>query len=317
MPSASIKQIQLDVVVLSKIYNLSVSMTIPFWASPESIALLWGNNPCENDEGRCATIHKGAEEAALAFSLFCAVKDKLMGSALDVARCKVDHVTCSAHENNFVISWNTQGTGSALRKSIGIALKALQPNALFSKYGYNMKILGSKTDRNEFNFVANKMIDGILKSIHFVAVGKIKSDSDFKNLLSSAANKYTSSSKTPANKCLAPVKHAEYKQDFPKINCEDGASAIIVADYIRHQGFGMRLSGKTIVVYSGSWNSKRDALKKKDRIAAYVASKYSKLKENAGPFLAYAANSSAMGAGRAILSVAKKNDTVSIILKNI
>jgi len=317
MPNAKEKQIQLDVVVLPKVHNLSVSITVPFLASSESITLLLGNNPCENDDGRCSTLHRGAEEAALAFALYRAIKEKLMGSPLEVARCKVDHVSCAAHENNFVISWNTQGTGSALRKTIGVVLKALQPNALFSKYGYNMKILGGKTDRAEFNYLANKMIEGITKSIHFVAIGKIKADSDFSSLLKTAANKYVASSKSPASECTAPAKHPEYKQDFPKVNCSDGVAAIIVADYIHHQGFGIRICGKSITIYSGAWNSKRDALKKKDRIGAYVGSKYSKLKDHAGLFLAYMANSTSMGSGSAVLGTTKKIDPVAIILKNI
>jgi hypothetical protein len=317
MPGAKIKQISLDVVVLPKVHNLSVSLTIPFWCSPECIALLLGNNPCESDEGMCATLHKGAEESAIAYALFKLVQEKLCGSPLEVARCKVDHVVCGVHDNSFVISWNTQSTGSALRKTIGVTLKCLAPNTLFSRYGYNMKVLGGKSDRAEFNSVANKMIEGLTKQIHFVAVGKIKADSDFKGLLETAVNKYSSSSKSAASETKALAKHAEHKMDWPKLVCSDGAAAIILADYIAHQGFGLRLCGRQITIYSRSWGSKRDALKKKDRISAYVASKYGKLDKLAGPFLAYRANSSAMGSGSAVLSVSRQTKPTEVIAKNI
>jgi hypothetical protein len=317
MPNAKVKQISLQVAVLPKVHNLSVSVSIPFWSSPECIALLWGNNPCESDEGRCNTLHKGSEEAAIAFALFSLVREKLCGSPLEVARTKVDHVSCAQHDNHFVIAWNTQGTGSALRKTLGVVLKCLAPNALFSRYSNNIKVLGGKVDRAVFNYVANSMIDGISKSIDFVAVGKIKADSDFKGLLETAANKFISSKKSPAGDSSAPEKHSDHKPDFPQLSCSDGAAAIVVADYIHHQGFGLRLCGRHITIFSKSWGSKREALKKKDRISGYVAAKYDKLDDLASLYLAYRANSAAMGSASAIMNIAKKIKPSEIISKNI
>jgi hypothetical protein len=317
MPSAKLKNISLDIIVHPKVHNLSVSLSIPFTCSPESISLLFGNNPCESDDGRCNTLHVLSEESAIAFALFKLIQEKLCGSPLEVARSKVDHVVCAAHDNSFVVSWNTQGTGSALRKTLGVVLKCLAPNTLFARYSNNMKVLGGKANRTEFNYVANKMIEGLAKQIHFVVVGKIKADTDFKALLETAAKKYSSSSKSPAGESKAPEKHTEYKMDWPKLTCSDGASAVILADYISHQGFGLCLHGRHITIYSHSWNSKRDALKKKDRISGYVDAKYKKLGDTACLFLAYRANSVAMGAGSVILGVAKKIKPAEVIAKNI
>jgi hypothetical protein len=317
MPSAKVKQISLDVFVLPKVHNLSVSVTIPFWCSPECVAILWGNNPCESDEGRCNTLHKGSEEAALAFALFSHIREKLSGSPLEVARCKVDHVTCGAHDNEFVVAWNTQGTGSALRKTIGVVLKCLAPNALFSRYSNNIKVLGGKVDRAVFNYLANKMIDGINKSIEFVAVGKIKADADFKELLSVAANKYSASSKSGAGDTQAPETHSDHKGEFPLLTCTNGSAAIVVADYIHHQGFGLRLCGRHITIFTKAWGSKHDALKKKDRINGYVAAKYEKLDKLAGLFMAYRANSAAMGSASAISGIAKNTKPGEYLSKNL
>lgn len=317
MPSAKVKQISLDVVVLPKVHNLSVSVSIPFACSPEYLAQLIGNNPCDACESNKPIIYKGAEESAVAFALYSLVREKLCGSPLEVARCKVDHVVCAAHENSFVISWNTQGTGSALRKTIGVVLKCMAPNTLFSRYSHNMKVIGGKDDRAEFHSIANKMIEGLAKQIHFVAVGKIKADVDFKGLLETASNKYSSSSKSPASECKAPEKHQEAKSEWPKLTCSDGAAAIVVSDYISHKNFGIQLCGRHITIYSRSWGSKRDAIKQRSAIAAYVGAKYGKLDDLAGPYLAYRANSAAMGNGSAILAVAKKIKPAEILAKNI
>jgi hypothetical protein len=314
MPNVKVKQINLDVVVLPKAYNLSVSLTIPFDCASEYISLLMGNNACEM---KSSSHYKGMEESSLAFALFHIIREKLCGSPLEVARSKVDHVTCSCHHNTFVVSWNTQGTGSALRKTIGIVLKCLAPNSLFSRYSHNIKLLNGKADRAEFNCLANKMIDGINKNIHFVAIGKINPSTDFSGLLKTATNKFSSSSKSSANDCKSPEKHPENKTEWSKLSCSDGTSAIVVADYIHHKGFGLRICGSEITIYSKSWGSKLESLKQKDSIKGYVSTKYDKLEDLAGSFLAYRANSNAMGNSSAILGLTKKINPVEILTKNL
>jgi hypothetical protein len=317
MKTAKHKHIELDIIPLSKAHNLSVSVTIPFACSAECVLLLLGNNPCESDKGLCNTLHHGSEESALAYALYKLVQEKLCGSPLEVARTKVDHVSCASHHNSFVISWNTQGTGSALRKTLGVVLKCLLPNALFSRYGHNMKVLGGKVDRSVFNHLANKMIDGLNKKIHFVAVGRIKEDTDFKSLLETACGKYSESKKSPANECQAPEKHSEHKLDWPRLKCSDGSCAVVLADYIQHKGIGLRVEDKEVVIYSRSWGSKREALKKSNTIASYVSAKYKKLDKLAGLFLAYYANSVALGDGHTIVQLSKHNDPLNIIKKNL
>lgn len=309
MISAKNKQIQLDVVVLSKAQNLSVSLTIPFWASGDALASLCSTGSCEINQ------HKGTIEAALAFALYTTIKEKMIGSPLEAARSKTDHVSCAVHNNNFVISWNTQGTGSALKKTIGVALKCLQPNSLFSKYSYGMKLLGCKIDRKVFNDVANKMIDSLNKHIHFVAIGKIKAD--IKDILHKVSTKYVASKKTTASKCAPPDKYPDNLQKYPQINCVDGAAAICVADYIRHQGFPVRICDKKITIYSNQWDSKRKVLSDKNRITAYVNTKYNKLDELSGLYLAYISNSEALGSGHSIIKLTQIKDPSMIIIKNI
>lgn len=301
--TASSGPIKLDVIPFTKAHNLSVSMTIPFRCSPECLGMLSENSPCDK-------LYTGAEASALAFALYSSIKDKLMGSPLEVARCKVDHVVCRAHGGEFVISWNTQGSISMLRKTIGVALKFLRPSSLYTKYTYNIRMLGGKPDRSEFSYLVNSMIDG-MKSIHFVAIGKIKDD-DVKAILATAANKYEKSDKESGGK--APEKHHEYER-ANVLDCTSGANSIIVHDYISHQGFGIKVNGKLLYIYAGNWGSKQTSLRDKTRVTTYVSSKYKKLDKLACLFLAYSANGSALGAGHDILALAKKDDLVATIMK--
>ncbi len=304
--SASSGPIKLDVISFTKVHNLSISMTIPFKCSSECISLLSEHNPCDTTNP-----HNHAEASALAFALFSLVKEKLMGSPLEVARCKVDHVVCQGHGNDFVISWNTQGSISALQKTIGVVLKFLRPSSLYTKYTYNVRMLGVKPDRAEFSYLANLMIDS-LKSIHFVAIGKIKADINIKDIVSKVANKFGKCEKESGGK--APTKHPEHEH-ANVLDCSSGANSIIVRDYIQHQGFGIRINGKYLYIYAGNWGSKQVALHNKDRVTAYVSSKYKKLEKFACTYLAYSANGSALGAGHDVLALVKKDDLVSTIMK--
>lgn len=302
----------------SKVHNLSVSVSIPFEFSDESFYQIMNNNlTCREKDFEKCTLYSGAEEAAVAYALFELIRDKLIGSPLEVARSKVDHIAVHAHGNHLVIAWNTQGNQSSLRKTVGVVLKCLQPNTLFSRYSDNLKLLGGKPSRECFNHCANKLISGIEKGVHFVAAGKIKlaSSADKQMMQKSfdtACKKYVSSSKS--KDVHAPEKHPEYKSVYPELNCSDGASAIVVAEYIRanSNGMGVRVSDKYVSISSNSWGSKRDALKNKSRISAYVASKFSKLGDFAGLYAAYLANSQAAGIASSIVKLEKINPKQAI-----
>ena len=303
------KNVQLDTVSIMKVQNLSVSLTIPFYCSPHSIGLLRAFNPCLAGE-----VYEGYHEGALAYSLFLLIREKLIGSAVDGSRSRVDHVVCAAHGNDFVISWNTQGTGTMLRKVTGIALGALLPNSLYSRYSYCIKLLGGKADRAEFDYLAGKMIDAIDSSVHIVAVGKINTNTDLKALLATAFGKFSKSKKVSGK---APEKHPPHSEAPAALKCDTGASAIIVADYISHTVPMVQVCGKHINIFAGNWGSKHQSLKDKERIAKYCKVKFDKLGAEAGPRLAYTANSGAMGSGSSILAVAKKTDAKSAIVSNL
>lgn len=308
------KNIHLDHISLMKAHNISVSMTIPFRCSPQGIRLLFAGNPSESDGKKCGDLFEGYEEAAVAFSLFSAIKRSLTGSGVEDARSRVDNISCAAHGDNFVIYWNTQGTGSMLRKTIGVALKYLRPNTLYADYSYLIRMLGGKPNRDEFNHIAGKMIDGINSKVHFVAIGKIKPDTDFKTILGVAAGKYEKSAKVSGK---APEKHPGHADPPAKLVCDSAASAMIVYEYITRAAVPAFISGKVISIYAGNWGSKRESLKKKDRLTTWIASKIDRV-DNGPVFSAYSASSQARsGAGADILSMAKKSDRYAIISKNL
>lgn len=269
------KNIELHVLPCKKLPDIAVMMGIPYSCDKHCLTKLQNNIKCDE-------LHEGAESAAMGFALFEFIRDKFVGSPLELSKSRVSRVSCNALNGKFLVSWNTQGTGSILRKTMGLALSTLNPVKLFSKYAENMKMLGCKVDRKVFNSCASDMVKAIKKSVKFVAVGKINTDrSKLSDIVSKAAGKMPKIDIPAAKDISKPVKRAPFKTEYPTIKVS-GIAAVAVADYVRGQSGGMGVDVYTdmIVVSNDSWNSKKKALKSADRVKKYVQQKYEKLAKN-------------------------------------
>ena len=183
---SKLKNLTLVVGMCKKVPDIAVLMGLHYDCSKINLINLKTNNP--SDE-----LLNGAESSALGYALFEAIRDKFIGSPLELARSRVSRVDCDSINGKFLISWNTQGSVSMLRKTIGLALSCLDPAKLYAKYAENMKLLGGKNDRDVFNYLANEMIDAIKKGIKVDVVGKINVDAaKLKDLLAKVDNKQTS-----------------------------------------------------------------------------------------------------------------------------
>ena len=264
-----------------KMPDIAVIMGIHYKCSKINLINLKSNNPTTE-------LVNGAEESALGYALFESIRDKFIGSPLELSRSRVSRVDCDSLNGKFLISWNTQGSLSMLRKTVGLALSALDPAKLYSKYAENMKLLGGKTDRDVFNYIAGEMISAIKNSVKVVVVGKIKVDSaKLKDLLGKVDKKQPKMTTIP--KGTKPQKHAECPCDYPHVNAS-GISAVVVADYIKSKsgGMGVDVFDGKVIVYNKSWDTKKKSLKG-DRAKDYVKQKYEKLKGDFACVLAYLA----------------------------
>lgn len=281
---AKLKNLTLTVGECKKVPDVAVVLGIHFDACPAAIMKLnesfgWDNLKKDN------CLFTGSEHAALAYALFHTVRDKMVGSPLELARSRVSRIECDAQEGKFMLSWNTQGSLSALRKTIGLALSVMNPHKLFAKYSTNMKNLGGKADRDEFNYVANQMVDSIKKTIKIAAVGRIKIDSaKLKDLLAKVDKKQQKLSTEKGSKKPGP--HDKFTHSFPSVKVS-GIASVATEDYIRSQGMGTTSMGNEIIVYNRSYESKKAAFKKADRVKTYVKQKYEKLGKDFSCVFAY------------------------------
>ena len=276
------KNIELCIGSYNKLPDIAVIMGTHFKVPKECLNMLKCNYPS-------TILYTGMESACLAYALYECIRDKLIGSPLEIARSRVSRMGCDSINGKIVYTWNTQGTGSMLRKTIGLAVSCLAPHKLYSKYTENCKLMGYKPNRQVFNKLANNMADEIKKIIKIAVVGKININ---KEKATDMLDKILQ--KLPSNYIDKDVEqtpvYEKYECEYPRIKSK-GIASVAVADYILSKSGGMAVDvfDDHVVVYNKSWKSKETALSDPDRIKDYVRQKYEKLGSNFHFIFAYLA----------------------------
>jgi hypothetical protein len=304
------KNVSLCLGVAKKVADLAVSLTIPF---PGIASCCLKKLSC-NCEG-AKELMTGSEEAALAFALYENIRDKLMGSPLEISKSRAGGITCRSINNNIVITWNCQGTGASLNKTCKIVAACLNPIKLYSRYNENIKFLSGKGgDREVFNYCVKKLAMGIKKSVYFAAVGKITMNPKKLAEIIKAIEKKLPDLEFPSAKEIAnPEKRPkDTGESYPSVKCS-GIAAVAVADYIRSNSLGMavEVTGNEVIVYNMSWESKHKQLKDSSKISDYVDKKYSKLGDAFPTLFAYYALTQEMADGQTISRIIKSKPKMS------
>jgi hypothetical protein len=313
------KNITITLGVTKKVADIIISISIPF----EGIATCCLKR-LKCNCGEPGELMVGSEEAAMAFATFEVIRDKLTGSGLEIFKTKVSNVDCYSIDKHLTINFSTQGTGTSLRKTVGIVMSTLNPIKLFSKYSENIKFLSGKGgNREEFNYCAKKLADGIKKGIHITAVGKINTDkSKLSDILDVIVSKIPELELPSAKEISSPQKRQKDTETYSVVKCS-GLTAVAVADYLRNTSNGMavELVDSGVIVYNMSAESKIKQLNDKKRIEDFVYRKYDKLeeKDELSAIFAYFALSqgyaNANTAGSIALSKLKPEKLIELIKK--
>lgn len=282
------KQITLVVSESKKVSDIIVAVTIPFAGISSGCLKRLKFNYTDSTE-----LVDGSESAAIAFALFETVRDKLTGSGLEIFKNKISNITCYSLDNSFTITWNTQGTGTSLRKTVGIMLSCLNTSKLFTKYSENIKFLSNSGGKKEqFNGLSKKFIESIKKSIDVTAVGKINMVmAKLKDIGDALVSKLPEMD-IASVKDIAPLpKHAVVASVPYPVILSKGIETAIVADYIRNTSNGMAvdITDEGVVIYNYDFEIKHRQIKDAARIKDYIHKKYKKLedKEELSAIFAY------------------------------
>lgn len=257
----------------------------------------------------CACFPKGSEDACLVYALFLHVRRALCGDAMAMSKSKVSLVDCVVHNGQFSLSWHVRGVGSAVRKSLGIALRQLNPAKLFSTYSRCVREANGKLSRESFNYVADEAIKAINDKLHCVVVGNIKLKKKDANGKEIDAHDLGAMLDVLANKLqVAPVPRDQKKQNpadgKEHVDCshEDwtevksaGWQTAVIRDYIafREPSLNPLVCDRylLLLIKPTQWKTKSD--KMKSLVKDYVARRYVKIGDDVSQILAYSMLSSA------------------------
>jgi hypothetical protein len=277
------KNVSVRVMATKKVSDICVVMDIPFKCCWCCLNCLKHNDSIENKAS------KYVEHSALAYAVLESVRDKLNGSPLETMKLRVSQVSCSSGGGKFVISWNTQGTLSNLRRTSAAVLSCLTPHKMYAKYVENMKMLGLSTNKGEFNKSVSNMIAAINSSVCIVAVGKINITKEKLAAMTKVLAKKVPAQKTPPVKSQQNFEeHGVYEIAYPTVSVT-GFGGYLLVDYIMSKSGGMAaaFTGSSVIIYNRAWETKKKQLALPEKINDYVEKKYKKIGSHLTEILTY------------------------------
>jgi len=263
----------------------------------------------------------GSEEAVICFAMYLLVRDALCGNPLATVKSKVASVNCGANDNCFFITWKVKSKISSIRKSLGMALKVLNPSKIFTDYSRCVREIGGRPVREHFNYVANEIALSLKDSIDCGVVGRIDlrkiENSHIDDLLKVLVNKIRVSDVT-GNK-QKPSGHSECShEEYTELKV-DGWEADVVRDYInaKLRGVPVVICSKTVMVGlpQSKWNTA--AAKLKRLIKDYVQLKHAKVGNDLAIVMGYAMIANADVCCSDVKSLIKNKITASEVEKAI
>lgn len=275
--------------------NVAVSMCFPMHVNGCSLAKMGAGGQdcgsvCYSTDGKEAIpcFPSGTEEAAICYSLYLMVNQMLCGDPRAISKSKVSSVTCCGHNGLFSINWNVKGTISAIRKSVGLALKVLNPAKLYSVYARIVREAGGTPKKESFAYVASEAASAIKSNLIVGVVGNVNADKDKLDGMLEVLKKKHSVSSVEGSK-TKPTGHTECDHsNHTEVKTTGWASAVL-SDYLRFKvrGLNPTLCDKHLLLPMKS--SMYDTLSKKikDGVKQYVAAKYTSVGDELGIVFGY------------------------------
>jgi hypothetical protein len=269
----------------------------------------------------CEAKPNGAEATVLAYALYRVISDKISGDPLAVQRSKCGAVLPSYTGNTFGISWSTQGSVSAVRKTLGIALSQLRPAAVYSVYADLMRGLNHTPRREHFEYAADELIASLKKHVRVVVIGKINlpkegAKAKLSDALETAVRKFNLA---PAGKKVKPTPEGSCADDAESSVVVSGWRQAVVHSYLEAQLRGVMVSqsGDRLLL-SKKKSSLESALGKlgdKAKVSVYTAAKFGKIGDELVVLYSYLMVSQGLATAHDILDMAKAKPSVSDLTK--
>jgi hypothetical protein len=260
-----------------KLTNVAIGISFPVKCSVYTLNKL--NGCIVGDNSNYFPV--GSEESVLCYNLYQSVSNALSGNPSDLLKSKVSDVKLVYYNNTFGINWNVLGNVSSVRKSLGIAFSALNPNKLASNYAKSIQSINSKSTREDFNYVADQITKSIKNNLHCMIVGKLNIDKPILQDVINVVIKKLNPNEVIGDKSK-PTKHEEINNSEYSTIEVNGWHRALVTDYIKTKIPGLILLSdeKTIMlpIKEQLWDTIRKKLS--TTVKDFVKAKYSKVGES-------------------------------------
>lgn len=269
--------------------NVAVSLCFPMHVNGCSLAKMGaGGQGCCSNSSESGCFPSGSEESAVCYSLYLMVNQVLCGDPLATSKTKVSSVTCCGHNGLFSINWNVKGTVSAVRKSVGLALRVLNPSKMYAIYSKLVRELGGTPKKESFAYVASEAAAAIKSNLTVGIVGNINADKAKLDGMLDVLKKKHAVSAVEGSK-TKPSDHKECDHsNYAEAKTLGWASAVL-SDYLRFKvrGLNPTLCDKHLLLPMKQSAYETLAKKVKDGVKTYVAAKYTKIGDNLGVVFGY------------------------------
>ena len=317
------KNICLTFVAVPKVPSLAVSLS---WKCPHANwytlqKLKKGyntNDPQFKEGGNCI---------AMCYSLYQRVKERKADSYND-AKYPIDCVSCNVDDGYFQICYSTSNKLSYLKRTLKDIIKELDPSKVWKQYSINIKNLGGKANKDEFNWTVSELNKSLKNEICIVAAGNTKLVSTRKGKKISASDNLSDLAKYLAK--LSPSLSDKGHKSKPvfkthvipndkvhyvlKIKSNTlHITPMMVANYIsKTLSIYATPINREVIVWSKDPQSKLKSIKKADRFKREMLSK-----KNVNELIVYHALQENCANNKNVVKFYKKKPTPSEIAKEI
>jgi hypothetical protein len=270
---------------------------------------------------------EGGNSVALCYSLYQRLKERRVDSYND-AKYPIDCICCNVNNGYFQICYSTANKLSYLKRTLKDIVKELDPSKTWKQYAINIRNLGGKANREEFNWCVAELNKSLKDEICVVAAGAAKMVSSKQGKPVSASDNLTNLAKylsdlfpsladsspkskpaTKEHKIPEDKKHYFLKLKSNSLNID----SMLVADYIS-KALSIRATpvDDEVIVWTKDPKAKLKSIKKTDRIKREMLSN-----KNTNELIVYHALQKNCAVNKNVVKFYRKNASKDSIAKDI
>lgn len=303
----STKQITAYIVSDDVVPSASVTVGFEYVCNWFVLQKLLRGEPCS-----CLELAFASENTCMAYSIYEAISEKLIGSPLEQSKSRISTIKCNYQNNEFIMTFNCPNDLPTIKKILHIVASKITPHKYYTKYSHNIKLINGKPFKNEFLYCAN-----LLSGVHLKVfiIGKFNQTQEkFNAVITTTEKKYTSSRKAPGGLRPRSLDKKQGETNYP-VSVASGYKTIFIKDFIKSEtGYPVVPNSGQVIVYNKKWSIDSKKIKASS-VRKYVGLKYTKLKTKFVIFVLYSVASECVLDVTNMIKLHKENPPPSAVVK--